>query len=138
MKIDKQKSLVYRWEQAEIAPKDTTKLFFFQVEPIVKWIWKQEGLQYPPLVEGLPKNCRKFCADATRLKVRFADITYTWIILHELAHSMIDQPNGLSNQHGSLFVEKYCQLLSRYLLLDYDSLVKSAREFGLRVVDKTN
>ena len=138
MRIDKQQGLVYQWEQAEIAPKDTTKLFFFQVEPIIRWIWEQENLQYPPLVEKLPKKCRKFCADATRLKVRFADITYTWIVLHELAHSMTSRYNGLTNRHGSLFMEKYCQLLSRYLLLDYNSLVKSAHEFGLRVVDKSN
>lgn len=130
--MDKQKNRVYAWENAVIAPKDKTEILFAQVEPLVRYIWLAEGLDYPPQVLPMPKKKTKK-ADATRVAVRFGDKTFTWIVVHELAHSLTSLCDGRSNHHGALFMGMYLQLLSRYLKCDFQELVESARDVGLKV-----
>ena len=129
MKTDLQKSKVYSWETENIAPYDTNTVPFCQIESIVKYIWHSEGLSNPPLVEKISKNCKK-AGDATRTIVRFRETTYTWIILHELAHAMASLVTGETNCHGALFMGLYIKMVKRYLNLD---VLESAIEKGLRV-----
>jgi len=131
MKRDRQRSAVYSWEDKTIAPHDTTAVPFDQIEFIVNHVWAKEGLEHPPQVIPIAKTAKG--ADATRIKVRFGKTTFTWIILHELAHSMTTQHDGPSNKHGALFLGLYCQLVSRHLNFDFDLLAKSAEEWGLRI-----
>jgi hypothetical protein len=134
MKRDRQRSAVYSWETANIAPHDRTIVPFAQIKVIVDHVWKDMGLEYPPLVEPLPKQ-DKSSGDASREVVRFRETTYTWIILHELAHSMTSIADGPSNKHGALFMGIYLRMAARYLGLDHAVLVKSARDYGLRVTE---
>ena len=130
--MDKQKNRIYAWEQVVVAPKDCIEISFAQIEPIVRHIWQQEGLEYPPQVlPRLRKKTKK--AEGNRVGVWFGEKTYTWIVVHELSHSMTSLCNGQSNWHGSLFMGIYCQLLSRYLHLDFQELVDSARQVGIHV-----
>jgi hypothetical protein len=131
--MDRQKSKTYRWEVSVVAPHDITPVPFDQIEMIVKHVWEQEGLEYPPLVKRLNKKCRKGSACAKRTKLKFHSETYTWIILHEMAHAMTMLSSGESNGHGSLFMGIFCQLLSRYLGFNFVDLVKTAQDAGLRV-----
>lgn len=130
MKRDSQRSKVYAWESANIAIHDRNVVTFDQIEPIVRFVWSNEGLQFPPLVEKINGNK---AGDATRLCVRFQKRTYTWIILHELSHSMCATADGYSNKHGSLFLGLYLRLCSKYLGLNLDNLKQSAKDFGLEV-----
>ena len=49
MTIDRQRSAVYKWERDNIASKDRSVVPFAQIEPIVRYVWEQEGLEYPLL-----------------------------------------------------------------------------------------
>lgn len=130
---DLQRAKVYLWERINVAPYDKNVVSFMLIPQIVNFVWEQEGLRFPPRVERLPKQVRRFCGDATRLCVRFGEETYTWIILHELAHSCTSTVEQMSNGHGSLFMGIYIQMLSRYLKLSYNELVESAERQGLHV-----
>lgn len=132
MRVDRQKSKVYRWEDVVVSPHDTMAIFFHQVEAIVNYIWEREGLQYPPMVAPISKKSRHV-GYGSRLKVQFQPITYTWIVLHELSHSLTSTCDGRSNRHGALYMGIYIQLLHRYLHLDFAELVKSAEAYGLKV-----
>ena len=131
---DYQSNRVYKWEEKFVLPHDLTPVPFEQIESIVAYVWRSEGLQFHPMVEKLPKNCRK-CGDATRLVIRFNanGPTKTWIILHEVSHSLTSTAEGNNNWHGALFMGMYCQLLHRYLKLDFNKLVESAREHKIHV-----
>jgi hypothetical protein len=133
MERDKQKQAVYDWEKTNIALHDTTKVPFDQIEKLVKFIWTMEGYEYPPQVIPLPKQCSKAAGDATRTTIRFKETTYTWIVIHEVAHSLTSNADGTSNHHGALFMGLYCQLAARYLRLSFDELATSAEQAGLKV-----
>ncbi len=126
---DSQKNRVYAWENFTVAPHDRTDIPFDQIQSIVDYVWAGRGLEYPPQV--MPKYKKKTkTADATRVTVRFGEKTRTWVILHELAHSMTSTVDGRSNYHGALFMGIYLQLLRVYLKLD---LFESAKQAGLHV-----
>lgn len=133
MTIDLQRQKVYNWEREFVSPKDTNSLLLDKVQMIVNYVWQNEGLEYPPIVEPLPKRYIKVAGDATRTTVRFKEKTHTWIVLHELAHSMTSTVEGESNQHGALFVGIYVQLLSRYLNMNYGDLVDSIKDRGIKI-----
>jgi hypothetical protein len=132
MRRDSQRSSVYDWESTHIAPHDKNLIPFDQIKLIVDWIWAEEGLKYPPLVEIMPKQ-KHASGDATRTCVRFQPQTYTWIILHELSHSMTANCEGENNGHGALFLGVYMQMASKYLHIPYSELMNSAMAVGLRV-----
>jgi hypothetical protein len=124
--IDRQQQLVYDWENRIVAPLDKTIVSFDNIKQIVNYVWQDEGLEYPPLVERLPPQTRRKCGDATRTKIRFQEATNTWIILHELAHAMSATHDHRSNLHGALFMGLYLRLLQRYLKVDLiDSVIAS-------------
>ena len=129
---DSQKSSVYAWENTIVAPHDQNLVHFDSIQSVINWIWQQEGLQYPPLIEKMPKQ-KHASGDASRICLRFQEQTYTWIILHELAHAMTSNIDDLSNHHGSLFMGIYIQLLIRYLHLPYQEIVDSALSRGLKI-----
>ena len=132
MKRDRQKSKVYAWEDKYIAPFDKSNVPFDNIDGIVKYIWEQEGLKYPPEVKKI--DVRKHAlGTGCRTAVRFQENTPTWLILHELAHAMTSTVYNESNRHGALFLGIYIQLASRYLKLDFTALVDSAIACGLRV-----
>ena len=126
---DQQKNKVYSWEQRYIAPHDKSQVPFEQIQSLVDHVWEQEGLQHPPRVKNLPRNAHCRSGDATRTIVRFHEgTTPTWIILHELAHSMTSDVDHNSNWHGSLFVGQYILLVSKYLGIKLSDLIVSARK----------
>ena len=130
MARDYQRSKVYAWEQEYIAPHDSSQVRFEDIPAIVNYVWEAEGLLYPPAIEAFPKQMKRNAADATRLTLRFHEdqCTSTWIILHEIAHSMTSEAWGNSNQHGSDFVGVYILLASKYLGVRLSDLIVSARE----------
>lgn len=128
---DLQQGKVYKWEMKAIAPHDYTKVDFNAIEAIVKYVWDNEGLKYPPIVKLMAKQ-KLAGGTGNRNIVQFPESTYTWIILHELSHAMTCNVNGESNQHGALFLGIYMQLASRYLKIPMNILTESADKDGLR------
>lgn len=134
---DPQKNKVYDWENREIAPYDKSDIPFEQIQSIVNYVWQSENLRYPPKVKKIPKNVKTKVADATRLELRFGETTPTWVVLHELAHSMTAMCDGVSNLHNEYFLGMYMQLVDRYLHIPLVSLMYSAHRDGLKFkIDK--
>lgn len=129
---DAQQNRAYDWERMYIAKHDVQKVPFNQIKFVVDYMWKGEGLEHPPIVSPLPKPYGNVEADSTRLELRFKPFTNTWVIIHELAHSMTSMATGLSNYHGELWLGRYMQLLYKYLKIPMDYLQSTALQSGLR------
>ena len=130
---DAQRQKVYDWENEYVIGKDKSHVPFEQIQTIVNFVWGSEGLQHPPRVEELPKQCRVVGATGSRLKLR-VPLTglSTTVILHELAHSMTSTHEGKSAHHGPRFVGVYMDLLTKYAGHDREALQRSATERGVR------
>lgn len=114
---DYQQSRLYRWESGFLGPRDQSKVPFDNIQNIVNHIWEGEGLSYPPKVKPIPKQKTSAMGDACRLSIRFHEgkTVPTWVIIHEVAHSMTSSIEGKSAKHGPLFVGVYIKLLAKYL-----------------------
>jgi hypothetical protein len=110
---DYQREKVYDWERQHV--KNGKRIGFKDIQKYVNRIWAEMGLKYPPKVDRLPKQAIKREGDATRTKVRFHETATEATILHELAHSMTANINGLSHQHNEYFVGLYMVLLEKFL-----------------------
>jgi hypothetical protein len=127
---DSQRQRVYDWESRHVAPLDTGHVAFDNIQAVVNHVWAAERLQYPPQVETLTDRATTKAADATRLEVRFkAGGTKTWIILHELAHSMTSTCEGIGESmgHNRVFVGVYMRLLEKYLGVNLLVLMATAK-----------
>ncbi len=130
---DRQRSKVYAWEERIVAPHDPSIIVLAQAQGMVDGIWTEAGLCFPPKIEPLPRQARSTMADANRLTIRLADACPSWWLLHELAHAMTSTHDGRSNGHGAKFMGLYVQLLTRYLRLPMDALLKSAHTAGIEI-----
>ena len=130
---DAQRSRVYAWEDAMVAPRDPSVIAFGAAQGMVDAIWSEMGLRHPPRVERLPAQAKRRMADADRLRIRLPAATPSWLLLHELAHAMSTAQDGASDGHGPAFVGLYVQLLVRYLRLDAGMVRDSLQAAGIRV-----
>lgn len=130
---DHQRGRLYAWEEREVAPCDPTRLPFAAAQGLVDAIWAELGLRYPPKVEKLPKQARRVLADANRLRIRLPDPVPSWHVLHELAHALTTEHDGVSDGHGPAYVGLYVQLLARYMRLDAAALLASLAAAGIAV-----
>ncbi|MGH7748144.1 MAG: hypothetical protein ACREQ5_25800, partial [Candidatus Dormibacteria bacterium] len=121
------------WENQIVVPRDPTTLPFSAAQGMVGAIWVDMGLHYPPEVAPLPRQATATTARADRLSLFLPEHTPSWCLLHELAHAMTTTADGRSDGHGSVFMEVYLQLLSRYLRLDAADLRQSLRAAGVAV-----
>jgi hypothetical protein len=130
---DRQRSKVYAWEERLVAPCDPSTIVLAQAQGMVHAIWTEMGLRFPPKVEPLPRQARTTMADADRLTIRLADTCPSWSLLHELAHVLTSAHDGRSDGHGAKFTGLYVQLLTRYLRLPIDALLKSVHASGIEI-----
>src|SRR4051794_16073945 len=56
---DPQRSRVYAWEEAVVAPRDPTAIPYKQAQMLVDGIWLAEQLLYPPRVAPMPRQARR-------------------------------------------------------------------------------
>jgi hypothetical protein len=131
---DKQRSRVYAWENATVAPLDNSQIPFASAQGMVDVIWQELGLRYPPRVEPLPVQARTRLADANRLAIRLPALTPSWCLLHELAHSLTTTMDGQSDGHGPIFVGNYVRLLRRYLRLSEAEILHDLAAAGIKIV----
>jgi len=132
-KRDSQRGRVYAWENRVIVPRDDTLVAFGRAQAMVDAIWVEMGLKYPPRVEPLPRQSTTTLASATRLSIFMSDAIPSWCLLHELAHAMTSTVEGDSDGHGPIFMGNYLKLISRYLRIGQDELLRSAAGEGIEI-----
>jgi hypothetical protein len=130
--MDRQKNKVYQWEDKNVKPYDINPVKLQNVQEIVNFIWEREGLKYPPKVSRLSHKSHKTAGTGNRLELKFRDITHTWIIIHEISHSMTCNIHNQTNNHNSLFLGIYIKLLNKYLNLPLNQLTESAKSYNLK------
>ena len=130
---DRQRARVYAWEDRIVAPRDKSTLPYMAAKDMVGAIWADLGLRFPPKVERLPGQARRLQADASRLLVRLPETMPSWLLLHEMGHSLSSTHEGASDGHGPTFMGLYIELLERYMRWGRDELLHSARAGGIDV-----
>jgi len=122
---------LYAWEDAEVAPRDASRVPFAQLQALVDHVWAAEGLRFPPRVRPLPRQARGTVARATRLTIEAPAVLPTWILLHELAHCLTSTADGGNAGHGPDFVGLYLHLLVRHARMPRAALVASLAAAGV-------
>ena len=128
---DPQAAALYAWEDAEVAPRDASRVPFAQLQALVDHVWAAEGLLFPPRVRPLPRQARRTVARATRLSIEAPEVLPTWILLHELAHALTSTAEGANAGHGPAFVGMYLRLLARHARMPEADLAASLRRAGI-------
>src|SRR3954467_14978482 len=67
---DPQRSRVYAWEEAVVAPRDPSAIPYEQAQMLVDGVWLAEQLLYPPRVAPLPRQARRTWATGSRTTIR--------------------------------------------------------------------
>lgn len=127
---DFQKSKVYSWENKYVGIEyGGDRVEFDNIQSIIDYVWREMGLEYPPIAVLFSKNAKKQ-GTANRTSIRFREYSTTWIILHEVAHSMTSDLDG-SYRHGPQFVGVYMKLLEKFMNISPTYLWWSATESGV-------
>lgn len=133
-KKDYQKTKLYKWEDRFISPLDNSLVKFENVQNIIDYIWMDLGLEYSPKAKLLPKQNKKCLAYANRTSISVREEIPTWVLLHELAHSLTSNFEGRNCGHNSRFVGVYLNLIDKYLPnSDYLYLLGSLKDFNVEV-----
>jgi hypothetical protein len=130
---DHQQARVYAWEGEAVVPRGQAPLPFAAAQGMVDAIWAEIGLSWPPKVERLPRQARRLLGSGSRLALRLPDPVPAYLLLHELAHALSSTADDESDGHGPRFVGLYLQLLTRYLRLPEDALLRSLQAHGIAV-----
>jgi putative metallohydrolase (TIGR04338 family) len=137
---DYQRNLVYSWENSIVAPNDNFVMSMSECQNFVEFVWANEGRTVPPLVVESRKVIR---ATGSRLTIELPNIKKgswarkRWVLLHEISHAILDNSHitgsTLSYGHGPIFVDRYINLLVKYMYMSRDQLVSEAMSRGIRV-----
>jgi hypothetical protein len=128
---DYQRSAVYRWENEHIGRKDRHTVDINTARGIVKHVWQAEGLDYPPFVEEFGRNVRSKNGDSNRFRIRLQKRVPTWVVLHEVAHSLNSTIDDVGDRHGPNYLGIYMWLLTKYGGFDLPLLMYTATQAGL-------
>ena len=110
---DYQQNRVYAWEQKDVPAGDWIP--FENVQESINYIWFQMGLKYSPKV-SLMRDSIKWAGKANRNKVFIpAAGCSSQTLLHELAHSMTMNQDGVGHQHNEYFVGIYMILIEKFM-----------------------
>lgn len=130
---DPQKKILYAWEDRVIGPRDRTLIPYARAQMQVDAVWMAAGLLYAPVVHPLHPNTRRYVGKAHRSKVWLPEKrpTPSWIILHEVAHSMTATMEGEIDGHGPKYLWVYMTLVERHLKIPMLTLMATAKQAGL-------
>ena len=118
-----QRQRVYDWENKILPGYDKSLVVFDDIQTIVNYVWEDQGLKYPPIIEPLFKGNKKAWARGCRETLYFfvEDRYPTWVILHEMTHALTN------DLHGPDFVGIYMRLLTKYLKVPLPVLTYTAQ-----------
>lgn len=133
MKTDYQRSKCYAWEYKYIYKEDYSSVPFERLQELVDYIWKEEGLLYPPQVTVKHKNNTTALAKANRLEIWApAGGLPSLVLLHEIAHSMLTcEAEDKRCGHGPRWAGMFMLLLSKYAGRGLPELMYTAKEAGV-------
>lgn len=131
-KRDGQKSRLYKWEDQVIAPYGGASIVIGAAQGVINHIWEQMGLEHPPKVERFRSNVTSKWAAGDRFVIQMHDDVPTWVLLHELAHSMTSTFEHNVHAHNENFVGLYMQLCEKFLKIDYLYLQHTATMHGVK------
>lgn len=131
-KNDPQQKILYAWERKAIAPQGGRPIPYDQSQALIDAVWMAQGFLYPPQVLPL-EGSRRIWAKANRLNVwlRSYEATPTWVILHELGHSMTGKFDGEMDAHGPDYLWIYMNLAAKFLKIPLPVLMFTAQKDGL-------
>ncbi len=115
---DGQKSRLYKWEDQVVSPYGSALVPFAHAQRMVNYIWAEMGLLYPPTVERFRPNVVTQQASADRSYVHMHESLPTWVLIHELAHSMTSTHEKNVHGHNEYYVGVYFSLLEKFLGMD--------------------
>ncbi len=130
---DYQQSKVYHWQSVILYPMDKSRVDFDQAHDLLYYVWRDEGLEYPPIIVPLAPNEKKASAKANRLKIWWPTNKSlpSFVLLHEVAHSMTTNYEGIGDRHGKDFVGVYMRLLNKHLRIPLPLLFYTAKVAGV-------
>jgi hypothetical protein len=130
---DPQRSRVYAWEEAVVAPRDPSAIPYKQAQRLVDGVWLAEQLLYPPRVAPMPRQARRTWATGSRTTIRLPQDRSTpmYVILHEIAHALSSTVDGDSDAHGPDYVGLYMGLLDRRLRIPVPLLMFTAAQHSV-------
>ena len=129
---DFQQRRVYAWEQKCIYPFDRNKVAASQAQSVVNYIWENEGLQYPPIVDLIDAKVKRWAGQACRTHIWLQPNVSTAVIVHELAHSLTMAIDDNMEGHGPKFVGMYMKLLEKYCNMNLLMLIHTAASHGIK------
>ena len=130
---DLQRSRVYAWEDAVVAPWGASAVAYEKAQMLVDGVWLGEQLLYPPKVQPMPRQARRTWATGSRTTIRLPQDRPTpiHVILHEVAHALSSTFDGDTDAHGPDFVGLYMGLLDRWLGIPTPLLMFTAGQHGV-------
>jgi hypothetical protein len=130
---DYQRKAVYAWERKAVAPFGGPPISFENAQMAVDGIWLAMGLKFPPKVKRKEQHNVRVWAKANREQVWLPpEGVPTWVIIHELAHSMTFNVDGCEDSHhGPDFVGIYIKMLDKFLGIPTLMSMYTAKQAGL-------
>ena len=127
---DFQQQRVYDWESTL----PTGGLIKIEnAQSIINHVWAAERLEYPPQVELIHHNTTRWAGQANRLTIWLQPVVTLRTILHEMAHSMTMELDGMGHQHNSWFVGVYAKLVEKYLNVSMPVMLYTASKFNVQL-----
>lgn len=128
---DMQKTRLYQWEDRIIGPRDVNPVDLETAQAIVRHVWQEEGLVFPPVVQALPSQTKRLVGSGSRTVIQLKFPTHTWIVLHEVAHSLNTTLEGKCDHHGPNYLGIYMRLLAKYINVPLPLLMFTATDSKL-------
>jgi hypothetical protein len=141
---DFQKSKVYAWEKAVVAPRTDLVIPFNRAQQFVDGVWLSLGFQGPPRVSLMAPQAIYAIANGCRHELKIRRETPAWVILHELAHAInqrhdkAPEASVSCDAHGPNFVDIYIKLLDKVLNIPLALTMYSLRVHGVRHKEQVN
>jgi hypothetical protein len=128
-----QSEKVYAWEIKTFPQRDTCVLSLDECRELVAAIWGELNLKdaVPPVSDGRGSPYARVFNEIIHLP-RWSRNRI--IVVHEVAHCITDLiDNDRSVAHDGLYMQFYLTLLARLGDYKYEWLLKSAKDYGLKV-----
>lgn len=131
---DYQRSKVYSWEATYLTPSyGKTLVSVEHAQPLVDHVWHTLGLSYPPKVEPISAQTRRWAGTASRTCIRLQPVVSTRVVLHEIAHALMQNFNDDCDGHGPQFIGMYYKLLEQFLKVPGPMMLFTLQKAGVYI-----
>lgn len=128
---DYQRQRVYNWQDRYL--NDRSVVPIDQAQNLVNYLWAEFGLKYPPLVEPIHVNTKRWAGTANRNVICLQPTVATRTIVHEVAHSMTMTLDGDSCGHGPFFMGVYAKLLDHTRIMSIPEALYTCKLAGVDI-----